>query len=387
MDEEAVIDACLASIAAQTYAHVKLYACVNQPDNWWHLPEKHSVCEANARVLNKLNNFGAITIDRTSSGQGWQHKDAGVGMARKTTMDAINNMALPQDIIISLDADTVFDSDYFASVVALFAEHPTYMGLANPYYHKLTSDETLNRAILRYEIYMRCYIINLMRIGSPYAFTALGSALAVPVWAYRKIGGITPKKSGEDFYFLQKLRKTGPLLTWNKQCVYPSSRYSDRVFFGTGPALIKGSKGDWSSYPIYHHSLFGYIENTYKLFPRLFSEDVPTPLDDFLESQFGTKNIWQTLRNNTASESSFVAACHQKLDGLRLLQYLKWKQTHLNRCDEDALTHLLNMLNYKPIVRHPEALCLETSPIADINHIRDFLFEKENGMRRKNAMK
>ena len=78
------------------------------------------------------------------------------------------------------------------------------IGLAVPYYHKLIGDAT-DRLILRYEIYMRCYLINLLRIQNPYAFTALGSAMAVTVRAYRKAGGLTPVKSGEDFYFLQNL--------------------------------------------------------------------------------------------------------------------------------------------------------------------------------------
>ncbi len=96
--------------------------------------------------------------------------------------------------------------------------------------------------------------------GARISFTAIGSAMALPVKSYRAIGGMTPHKSGEDFYFLQKLRKFGKVLTWNKEKVYPEARYSDRVFFGTGPAMIKGRDGDWSSYPIYPFELFDEIK-------------------------------------------------------------------------------------------------------------------------------
>ncbi len=95
----------------------------------------------------------------------------------------------------------------FNRLLNTFKHHPDAVALSVPYYHNLTGDEEKDRAILRYEIYMRYYAINLWRIGSPYNFTAVGSAMALPVWAYRAIGGITPHKSGEDFYFIQKLRK------------------------------------------------------------------------------------------------------------------------------------------------------------------------------------
>ncbi len=211
------------------------------------------------------------------------------------------------------------------------------MALSVPYYHELTGDEEKDRAILRYEIYMRYYAINLRRIGSTYSFTAIGSAMALPVKSYRAIGGMTPHKSGEDFYFLQKLRKFGPVLTWNKEKVYPEARYSDRVFFGTGPAMIKGREGDWSSYPIYPFELFDEIRETYDLLPDLFLKDVFTPMDDFIEEKFANQNIWQPLRENFKTREQFVKACHHKIDGLRILQFLKWRNSNSVHSDEENL--------------------------------------------------
>ena len=155
----------------------------------------------------------------------------------------------------------------------LFDYTPDAVALSNPYYHKLTGAEAEDRAILRYEIYMRNYAINMLLINSPYAFTAMGSAIALPVSSYKAIGGLTPKLSGEDFYFLQKLRKYGNINIHNKEKVYPAARFSDRVFFGTGPAMIKGNDGDWESYPIYHIQLFKNIERTYESFEILFKND------------------------------------------------------------------------------------------------------------------
>jgi hypothetical protein len=81
------------------------------------------------------------------------------------------------------------------------------LGIAIPYFHPLTGNNVNDRLILRYEIYMRHYLNNMLEIGNPYAFTAIGSAMAAKVSAYRKVGGLTPVKSGEDFYFIQKLKK------------------------------------------------------------------------------------------------------------------------------------------------------------------------------------
>ena len=122
--------------------------------------------------------FPAKIIDRCSRGKGWQGNNLGVGWARKVAMDAVQDEANDRDIIITLDGDTRFNAGYFSSIKTNFKEHNTAVGLSVPYYHKLSGSEPEDRAILRYEIYMRHYLLNLMRIESPYAFTAIGSAMA-----------------------------------------------------------------------------------------------------------------------------------------------------------------------------------------------------------------
>ena len=377
MDEEAHISQCIEAIQKQTYFKYKLFACVNQPDSWWDDAEKVGVCCANERVMKTLTKSGAYVIDRTSKGKGWQGKDIGVGWARKVLMDEINAVAKPTDIILSIDADTVFGENYFSSVVQLFKDHPDRLALSNPYYHRLTGDVVLDRAMLRYEIYMRCYALNLWHIGSPYSFTALGSAIAVPVSTYRKTGGMTPKKSGEDFYFLQKIRKAGKIITWNTEMVYPATRYSDRVFFGTGPALIKGKTGNWNSYPVYHRNLYEDIKKTYDLFVPLFKNNVETPLDDFIHEQLHENNIWDTLRNNTKSVDSFVAACHQKIDGLRILQFLKWKNSLLNISDDDSLVDFFNYFYKKDFGIVSDNFSFYNTSVVQLDEIRNFLIIKE----------
>lgn len=375
------------AIMEQTEQRFKLVVCVNQPDSWWNEPEHLSVCEENQlaiQYLQSLEDKRIEIIDRSTPGKGWPPKGHGIGAARKLLMDHISKVANENDIIISMDADTVFSKEYFASVAENIRLNPAASAIAIPYYHKLTYNSELDRAMLRYEIYMRSFAINLWRIHSPYCFSALGSAIAMPVWAYRAVGGMTPKLSGEDFYFLQKIVKTGRLLHFNGEIVFPAARLSDRVFFGTGPALIKGIEGDWSSYPVYNHRLFDKIAETYKLFGPLFTRDLETPLDDFLIRRF-RELPWKALRQNFKSKPHFIRACHEKIDGLRILQFLKESQVPDEKVSETALSELLML--YK--TQFPELISdkntildFALTSIPEMDNIRDVLFEIEMHFRK-----
>jgi hypothetical protein len=336
LDELDFLPHTLAAIEKQkTEFPFSVYICVNQPDSWWNNEEKIKICQNNQLLLkylnssNSFNSSNSLTIiDKSSPGNGWKSATHGVGWARKTLFDEILKTANDEDVIISLDADTLFNDSYFQSIGENFSKNK--IGVVSvPYYHKLTENESANRAILRYEIYMRNYFINMHRIGSPYTFTAIGSAIALNVKALRKIRGITPLSSGEDFYLLQKLRKMMPISNYNSELVYPAARFSSRVFFGTGPAMIKGSRGDWESYPIYHHSLFDLIKETYDIIPELFTEDKETEFINFLREQYKTDDLWTPLRNNFKTLPQFTRAFHEKADGLRILQFLKAKNNEL----------------------------------------------------------
>lgn len=371
---------CIANQFGKTPFHV--YICVNQPDSWWHTEEKLPVCRENYATLELLSNesrFPLTVLDYTSQGKGWKGKQSGVGHARKVLFDTITTQAEDHDVVISLDGDTVFGITYFESVRKAFERFPNHVGLMVSYYHRLTGHDIIDRAILRYEIYMRCYALNLWRIGSPYNFTALGSAMAVRVKALKAVGGITPYNSGEDFYLAQKLRKYGELILSASDTVYPSARLSDRVAFGTGPALIKGIRNIWDSYPIYPPETYNPLKATFELFPKLFKEDCPTPIDDFLRSQFPNQDIWNPLRGNFKTEQQFVRACHQKIDGLRTLQYLKFSHKK-----EDDNTCLIK--NFREFFGETiDSFDFANDPIDVLNTIRNYLFEKEHEWQRNAA--
>ncbi len=326
LKESSQLPGFLKSLESQQLANFELVVCVNQYEEWWHDTAKRKICEDNQEslsLLQQLQKFPVKVIDRSSPGRGWAAKKGGVGHARKTIMDAIAADTGDRDIIVSMDADTAYPDNYLSVVDACFRKNPTFLGLALPYFHKLTGNEENDRLMLRYEIYMRYYALNMIRINNPFRFSALGSAMAFPVWAYRKVGGLTPVQSGEDFYFLQKLVKNGSIAYTASTTAFPSSRFSDRVNFGTGPALIKGRTGDWDSYPFFPSRLFDKVGESFHLFPGLFKRNFPTPMDDFLKETFKTEHLWEPLRNNYKDSGNFVKACVNKVDGLRILQFLK----------------------------------------------------------------
>lgn len=388
LDELDFLPQTMRSIASQQTEHpFEVCVCVNQPESWWENPEKTEICEQNQKLLSWLEGqqfpFSLHLIDKSSRGKGWDDKNFGVGFARKVLFDHIMSVADDNDILISMDADTVFGPHYVESIAQNFEQHPKKNVVSVPYFHPLTNDEQANRAILRYEIYMRNCLLNLFRIGCPYSFTAIGSAIAVSIKALKKINGITPMKSGEDFYLLQKLRKMSPVSNWNSEMVYPAARFSDRVFFGTGPALRKGSQGIWDSYPIYHFSLFDEVKQCYDLIDVLYLENRHNKFIDFLEKQFKNDDLWQPLRKNSKDLAHFRHAFHEKADGLRILQFLKTEQSRLSISDEQALRENLPFITRRaipPFIQQDFSFNeLSTQQLAEI---RELLFEEEMDQRK-----
>ena len=388
LDEFDNLERLLSDFKKQSFKNFTVYFCVNQPESWWNNSDKKIICNRNIKSIEYLQDksndldFKINIIDKSSKGNGWKNKKIGVGWARKTLMDEISNIANHNDIIISLDADTGFDVDYFEKANNYFNNNTQIECLSLPYYHPLNNNENANRSILRYEIYMRHYLLNLLQINSPYAFTALGSAIAFKVSALNKIGGFSPKKSGEDFYFLQKMVKYKGVGIWANTKLYPEARFSDRVFFGTGPAMIKGNSGDWNSYPIYAKNLFDNINRFYQLIPKLFYDNIDTPIDNFFVSKDKKEDWLNKLRKNNKDEKHFVKAVHDYFDGLRILQYLKQ-----NNKEGQDIDNLIEFLKQHPDTKILDILSnnfsFENCSISQLNQIRDYLCRLEDIKRKE----
>ena len=388
------------SLKHQSFSDFDVYICVNNPEGWLRSVDKHerTLYYENLLSLYALRKIESSwpqlhIIDRSSPGNGWIGKKKGVGWARKTIMEAIMMNHGDDELVVSLDADTDIGEKYIESVLCVMNEHPDVSALAVPYYHPLSVVEDTNRALLRYEIYMRHYLISMLDIKRllserygltfPYAYTALGSAMVFPLWAYRRVGGITPLQGGEDFYLMQKFAKTGQLLLSCNEVVRPQGRVSYRVPFGTGPAIAKGVDSMDDTYPLYPHEAFEAVAETYSLFPKLYDGDYDTPMTEFLCDQLKTNDLWQSLRQNFKTRELFVHACQERVDGLRILQFLRHYREKMKNppLAEEELRHCCN--NHG--ISIPESFSFLSSPIMEINSVRDELFDLEGELRARST--
>lgn len=370
----------------QTFKAFALYVCVNNPDHWWTDGNPHHKAMADENMalieyLNTINDIDITIIDKATPGHGWTGKHHGVGWARKLLLDTIAEQRGDDELIVSMDADTHFDCGYLPAAIEAMNNDVGLWAIAVPYYHPLDdigSDDEC-RAILRYEIYMRYYMLQLMRIASPYAFTALGSAMVFSAGAYRRVGGITPLQGGEDFYLMQKLAKAGRISTCLRSCVYPSARASHRVPFGTGPAVGKTLDDQERSYPFYPSDIFDRVGQTFDSFPTLYHADCPTPMTTFLQQQLRTTALWQPMRANYKRPELFVRACAQRVDGLRILQYLR--NEYAQYPSGSSTSYLIEYCRAEAI-DIDDNFSFATTPIEVINALRNALFDKEMLLRR-----
>ncbi len=74
MDELDYLPATLGALSTQDTLHpFEVYVCVNQPDDFWNLPEKTTVCENNQKLLDFLHNYKKLhlhILDYSSPGLG-----------------------------------------------------------------------------------------------------------------------------------------------------------------------------------------------------------------------------------------------------------------------------------------------------------------------------
>lgn len=208
------------------------------------------ICRLNRRSYNELVLFSqkhfspdfyltALLIEDLPGHQ------TGAGLPRKTGMDRAAEQfwkeCNPQGIIVSLDADCTVEDNYLIEIYSQFKKHKLKSATIE-FHHPveyLDEKDPLRQACETYEEYLRYYRSALEYTGYPYPYYTIGSAFAVNVQTYRQAGGMGKQQAGEDFYFLQKVFPLGKTLFINTTCVYPAVRISDRVPFGTGPALSK----------------------------------------------------------------------------------------------------------------------------------------------------
>jgi len=243
----------LAASLLQQHA-VLLILVINQPDslNNAHASNRHlwqnlidgtleRQAQGNLQLRNIPNtNSALLLVDRFSSGQQIPEKQ-GVGLARKIGADIalalINSGHIARPWIYTSDADAHLPANYF-TVLDSDSGKTQSAAAIYPFKH-LCDDNPVGQTTRLYEQRMQQYVDGLYSAGSPYAFQTIGSAIAVSAEHYAQVRGFPKRSGGEDFYLLNKLAKTGAINKLQEPEIIIEARQSDRVPFGTGPAIGK----------------------------------------------------------------------------------------------------------------------------------------------------
>ncbi|MBN1363927.1 MAG: hypothetical protein JW976_03890 [Syntrophaceae bacterium] len=275
-------------------------------------------------------------VNASSKGYEIPLNAGGVGMARKIGMDTalrlLKNSSAQRNVIISLDADTLVQSNYLSAIKNYFAEKVKTAIVA--YEHQMPVDYMEKAAICCYEIFLRYWVLGLKYAKSPWAFHSIGSTISVSTEAYLEVRGMNRRGAGEDFYFLNKLAKVGKIDYIKETRVYPSARQSTRVPFGTGKRIGRFLTGFCEEeYCLYDPQIFSILGNWLRLMKEMVMErendilvkaEIINPgLRSFLEeSKFPL--VWYKIRRVAKDEKSLERHFHDWFDGFRTLKMINY---------------------------------------------------------------
>lgn len=278
-------------------------------------------------------------------------KVAGVGWARKQVMDEAFRRLLEvgneDGLITGYDADSDCKSNYFEALEEFFTQNKKATACSIQFEHPTAGtkySEAIYKAIALYELHLR-YFINAQKwMGTPYAFQTVGSSFAVRAKHYAAVNGMSPKKAGEDFYFLQKLMALGHFHQLNTTTVFPSSRISNRVGFGTGPSV--GEISQTGTKLTYNFKSFVEIKKMLDQLEALYEERLSIndlQLDELMIQYLEQQKVHQVLinlRRNNKTYEKFKMAFMQWFGGFQILKMLNVLRTTERFKDLDVISQV-----------------------------------------------
>lgn len=366
---------------------IVMIPCLNEPEilrtleSVWDCEPVHSTCEVIVAVNDSENSSSevkAINQETYSNLLGWKKqndrpnlvlhpiyapsvnaKDAGAGMARKIGMDEairrFNAVNRPDGVIISLDADCLVSNNYLQKIEFVFSENKSCFAATINFMHRVEEmeDPKQKLGIQLYEDYLHYFKQALDYTGFPNSIYTIGSAFAVRADAYVKQGGMNRRHAGEDFYFLHKLTKLGPITEINNILVYPSARVSDRVPFGTGASMTKWMNDSENLTLTYHFSafldlkqLFDRVDSLFRInsaYYEEFNSSLPVSVQEYLQT-LDFKGKLAEINQNSSTLSSFRKRFFQFFDAFIVLRFLNVAhQKHYSRQNlSEAIRQLRN---------------------------------------------
>jgi len=196
----------------------------------------------------------------------------GVGLARKIGVDLalamVHKNILASSWIHSSDADAHLPHDYFSATAKV--NNAAVAACFN--FTHVSDNQAIHKANQEYERALRYFVAGLDYAESGYAFFTIGSILVFDATAYAKVRGFPKRSAGEDFYLLNKLAKLGRIDFLPDTEVTLDARVSDRVPFGTGPAVgkILTLNQQGLEYHYYHPLTFHLLKECLRAFQSLW---------------------------------------------------------------------------------------------------------------------
>jgi len=322
---------------------VLLILVINQPDSEIDSAMQKNLynqCKLSGTQLWKNRNLTLIQIRQTQSRilvvDNFNHSYSiknhqGVGLARKIGADIactlIDQGIITSPWICSTDADAYLPDNYFSVLENI----PEKQAAATYNFSHIENQDALSKATQRYEQALRYYVCGLKWAGSAYAFHTIGSTLAFRYDYYALVRGFPKRAAGEDFYLLNKLAKLGSIWTITDATILIEPRLSDRVPFGTGPAVSAILQlPEINNYHYYDPQLFVELKHCLNAMGRLWEEkkDFASWFDNLSKPvQFALVQLkFNKLTAHILKQVSDKQQCdrhvEQWFDGFRTLKFI-----------------------------------------------------------------
>jgi hypothetical protein len=277
-------------------------------------------------------NSALLLVDRFSSGQQIPEKQ-GVGLARKIGADIaltlIDSKHIARPWIYTSDADAHLPDNYFSALDSdTSAKHRGQSAAAIYPFKHLCDDSPVGQATRLYEQRMRQYVDGLHSAGSPYAFQTIGSAIAIAAKHYAEVRGFPKRSGGEDFYLLNKLAKTGAINNLQAPEIIIEARQSDRVPFGTGPAISKLllEPNIHQATIFYHPQIYVALKTwleTMTMSQTLALNELPLPASTLEALQsIGASKAIEAARKVSTSAQIYNKHLHTWFDAFKTLKFI-----------------------------------------------------------------
>jgi hypothetical protein len=249
-------------------------------------PERRRFAD-NLRLLKISNHCDLLLVARCTPGCFLDEK-GGVGLARKIACDMacslIANGTIASPWIYTTDADAQLPADYFSATFML--DQQAISAATYPFQHAQHPDNKIYLAQQLYDTSLHYYVAGLAWANSPWAFHTIGSTLVINADHYASVRGFPKRQAGEDFYLLNKLAKLGCIASLDTSPITLASRLSDRVPFGTGPALSKiiALEDPPVEYLFYNPLCFCYLKAWHNLAASLWENKVLALKRDWIDT-------------------------------------------------------------------------------------------------------